>query len=235
LTRSVTLDTETTGLDFASDRIVEIGAVELFNDIPTGRTLHRYVNPGIPVPLAAQDVHGLTDTFLADKPAFGAIAAELLAFLADSPLIAHNAAFDVGMVNADLARAGLPPIANPIIDSLAMARRRWPQANNTLDALCKRCGLSTAARTKHGALLDAELLAAVYIELVGRQTTLVLETKDVSHFSEAPIDPRQCKLPNRLTAAEIEAHKAMISAIPNALWTPAKYSLVGPVSACINH
>jgi DNA polymerase-3 subunit epsilon len=214
--RSITLDTETTGLDFKTDRIVEIGAVELFNDAPTGRTYHVYCNPGIPVPLAAQEVHGLTDAFLADKPPMDPD--PLLAFLQDSPIIAHNAAFDVGMLNAELARFGLPPLANTVIDSLALARRRHPGAPASLDALCKRYGASTAARTKHGALLDAELLAAVYIDLLGRQAGFDLGVAKKEHEVTFSLPVRPSILQPRLTADDLAAHKAMISRIPEAIW-----------------
>lgn len=206
--RHIVIDTETTGLDPKRDKIVEIGAVELVDYRPTGRTFHCYANPGIPMPADAVDVHGLTDDFLAQFPPLDP--EPLLSFLGDAPLVAHNAAFD----SAFLQAVG---VTNTFIDSLALARSKHPGANCTLDALCKRYGVSTAHRTKHGALLDAELLAAVYVDLVGRQTALDLPiTVAAEAVSVLPRRPRS--LPARLTAEDLQRHAAMLESVPNNLW-----------------
>lgn len=214
MTRHVVLDTETTGLDFANDKIVEVGAVELIDLRPTGRTFHQYVNPGIPVPAAATDVHGLTNEFLAPFPVFHDIAPALVSFLADSPIVAHNASFDAGMLAAEFGA----PLSNEIIDSLAIARRKHPLGPNSLDALCRRYGISTAHRTLHGALLDAQLLAEVYPDLIGRQPTLELVTVAEATVTEITIRQRPTPLQPRITAAELAAHAAMVETIPNSLW-----------------
>lgn len=213
----IILDTETTGLDPATDKIVEIGAVELVDYAPTGRTYHTYLNPGIPVPAEATEVHGLTDAFLADKPKFQQIAADFISFVGTATLVAHNAPFDMGFLQAELAGCGLPQLGNQVIDTLALARTRHPGARHDLDSLCKRYGISTAHRTTHGALLDAELLARVYVELVGRQGALELAVAPVT-TAALPAEIRQRTLPIRLTAAEIEAHAAMVAAIPGSIW-----------------
>src|SRR5262250_735748 len=176
--REIVLDTETTGLDpFQGHRLVEIGCVELFNRIPTGTTFHRYVNPQRDMPAEAFAVHGLSIDFLKDKPCFAEIAEELLAFIGDAPLIIHNAAFDLAFLNAELERCGKILIARDrLIDTLLLARRKHPAGPNRLDDLCGRYGIDNSRRTKHGALLDAEILAEVYIELIGaRQAALGLE------------------------------------------------------------
>jgi DNA polymerase-3 subunit epsilon len=214
--RQIVIDTETTGFDFQRDKIVEVGCVELRDLLPTGRTYHAYCNPGIPVPLAAQEVHGLTDAFLSTQPPFAA--APLIEFLDDSPIIAHNAAFDMGFLSAELAAGGHGPLPNQIIDSLALARSRHPGAPCSLDALCRRYSVSTAARTKHGALLDAELLAAVYIELVGRQATMDLAAPTASTNHDWSLPVRAEPLPARLTDADLAAHQAMLSGILNNIW-----------------
>jgi DNA polymerase-3 subunit epsilon len=211
--RHIVLDTETTGFDSGKDKLVEVGAIELI-DLSPRSTFHAYINPGIPVPREATDVHSLTDAFLADKPSFAAVASPLKDFLADSPIVAHNAAFDAGFLAA--AYAGLQPpsaLDNPFIDSLAMARAKHPGSPCSLDALCRRYGISTAHRTKHGALLDAELLAAVYAELVGRQSALDLVGAAAEAASDITLPARPAPLPARLTAAEIAAHAAMMEAI----------------------
>ncbi|MBZ9659736.1 DNA polymerase III subunit epsilon [Mesorhizobium sp. ESP-6-4] len=206
--RHIVIDTETTGLDVARDRIVEVGAVELV-DLSPRRSFHAYYNPGIPVPAEATAVHGLTNEFLAAYPAF--TPGQLLEFLGDAPLIAHNAGFDVGILNAELTAAGGDPLPNEVIDSLALARAKHPGAPASLDALCRRCGISTAQRTKHGALLDAELLAAVYVELVGRQATMDLTVETVQAIDVGALAVRPVPLPPRLTAAEMAAHAAMMA------------------------
>jgi len=175
--REVIFDTETTGLDPQSgDRLVEIGCVEMINRVETGQTFHAYFNPERSMPSAAEAVHGLSDSFLADKPLFASRVDELLQFLGDSPLVAHNAGFDFGFVDAELARCGRPPLDRSLmVDTVALARVRHPGAKNSLDALCTRYGIDRSHRTKHGALLDAELLAQLYVELQGgRQIGLEL-------------------------------------------------------------
>lgn len=169
--REIVLDTETTGFEPASgDRIVEIGAVELFNHLPTGRTYHQYINPQRAMPTAAFEVHGLGDDFLRDKPVFKDIAAAFLDFIGDAQLVIHNAAFDMKFLNAELQWAGLPPLPYArATDTLAIAKTRFPGAPASLDALCRRFGVDNSAREKHGALLDSEILAEVYLELVGGQ------------------------------------------------------------------
>jgi DNA polymerase III subunit epsilon len=224
--REIVLDTETTGLDpLQGHRIVEIGAVELLNHIPTGKTYHTYINPQRDVPREAEAVHGLSSTFLMDKPVFSKIADELLEFIGDTVLIIHNASFDVGFLNAELGFIKRQPILyERIIDTLALAKKRHPMGPNSLDALCKRYGIDSAKRTKHGALLDSELLAGVYLELIGgRQITLTLpKTGNVRHLqaSNAQVSTKRSKpLPPRLTGEEIERHDALIKSLgASALW-----------------
>ncbi|MFN4140628.1 DNA polymerase III subunit epsilon [Aestuariivirga sp.] len=225
--REIILDTETTGLDPATgDRIVEIGAVELINHLPTGRSFHVYINPERDMPKEAEAVHGLSATFLSDKPVFAAIAQEFLDFIADATLIIHNASFDIAFLNAELGFLRLPAIPpERVVDTLHIARQRHPGAANSLDALCRRYGIDNSKRTKHGALLDSELLAEVYLELIGgRQTALVLETsitKQTTRMVAAQISlTRPQPLPSRLTPEERQAHAAFIASLgEHALWT----------------
>ncbi|PZQ52510.1 MAG: DNA polymerase III subunit epsilon [Rhodovulum sulfidophilum] len=227
--REIVLDTETTGFDpEAGDRIVEIGGVELLNHLPTGRSYHVYVNPERDMPAEAFAVHGLSTEFLSDKPVFARIAAEFLAFIGDARLVIHNAAFDIKFLNAELRWARLPeiPFARAV-DSLDLARRRFPGAQNTLDALCRRFGVDNSAREKHGALLDSELLAEVYLELVGgRQPDLVLTVGGLAAgeavaAAYAP-PPRPRPLAPRLTEAERAAHAAFVAELgAAALWSRA--------------
>ncbi|NNM73685.1 DNA polymerase III subunit epsilon [Enterovirga aerilata] len=167
--REIVFDTETTGTEhLGGDRVVEIGCVELLNHIPTGRVFHRYINPERPCHPEAFRVHGLSDEFLAGHPVFAALADEICDFFGDAKLIAHNAAFDIAFLNVEFGRTGHPTIVmDRVVDSLALARRKHPGASNSLDALCQRYGIDNSRRTKHGALLDAELLAEVYVELIG--------------------------------------------------------------------
>src|SRR5918992_3682117 len=185
--REIVLDTETTGTDPAGDRIVEIGCVELVNYIPTGRTYHVYVNPQRPVSQGAFEVHGLSDGFLADKPVFAAIAPDFMEFVRDARLVIHNAAFDIGFLNAELGRCGHPAfVLDKAACTLTLARRKHPSAPNNLDALCPRYSIDNSRRTKHGALLDAEILAEVYIELIGgKQAGL-----DLVFAARAPTGPQ---------------------------------------------
>jgi DNA polymerase-3 subunit epsilon len=222
--REIVLDTETTGLDpDTGDRLVEIGAIELLNHMPTGRTFHAYINPQREVPLDAVNVHGLTTEFLADKPLFTAIAAEFAAFIEDARLVIHNAAFDMKFLNAELGWAGLPAVPwARAVDTLDLARRRFPGAQNTLDALCRRFGVDNSAREKHGALLDSELLAEVYLELMGgRQPDLTLTVVAAGPMNGAVwvVPPRPRPLAPRLTAAEAEAHARFVAGLgEDALW-----------------
>jgi DNA polymerase-3 subunit epsilon len=224
--REIVLDTETTGTDPGSgDRVVEIGCVELLNHIPTGRTYHVYVNPQRSMSAGALAVHGLSDDFLNDKPVFAAIADALADFLRDGRLVIHNAAFDVGFLNAEFARTGHPSIPlNQVVDTLALARRKHPGASNSLDALCARYGIDNSRRTRHGALLDAEILAEVYIELIGGKQAdlgLSLHPRAAAARTSAAASPamRPRTAPARLTDAERQAHGAFIRTLgPDALW-----------------
>src|SRR5947207_586400 len=175
--REIVLDTETTGLDpLRGDRLVEIGCVEVFNRMPTGQSFHRHINPERDMPAEAFAVHGLSSEFLASKPLFAAVVDEFLAFIGDAPLVIHNASFDIGFINAELERIKRPPIARErLVDTLLLARRKHPGVSNRLDDLCSRYSIDNSHRTNHGALLDAELLASVYIDLIGaRQSQLIL-------------------------------------------------------------
>jgi DNA polymerase-3 subunit epsilon len=226
--REIVFDTETTGLDSREDRIIEIGGIELDNRFPTGRSFHVYINPqGRAVHPDALAVHGISDAQLADKPVFAQIVEDFRTFVGDARLVAHNAGFDMGFVNAEFARLGLPPVpADRVVDTLALARRKHPMGPNSLDALCRRYGIDNSRRTKHGALLDSELLAEVYIELVGgKQAALVLETYAVDtaviSVSEGAVSVRvrPAPLPSRLSAAEREAHAAMVARLgEKAIW-----------------
>ncbi len=223
--REIVFDTETTGLDaLGGDRLIEIGCVELVNHIPSGRTFHAYVNPQHPVHPDAMAIHGLSDAFLADKPLFNEIANEFVAFLQDSPLIAHNAAFDRGFINMELARCGIDELPDErFIDTLQIARRRHPGSPNSLDALCARYNIDNSNRTLHGALLDSEILADVYIELIGgRQTTFVLSTAtaaDQVQRAGQPAGSRPEPLPSRLSDSDRERHSRFVEGLgKNALW-----------------
>jgi DNA polymerase-3 subunit epsilon len=218
--REIVLDTETTGLDPAEDhRVIEIGCVELEDHIPTGLSFQRYLNPQRSVPIESQRVHGLTDDFLADKPYFSAVAADLLSFIGEAPLVIHNAAFDLKFLNAEFARVSFPPI--PLaraIDTIEVAKTKHPGGRYSLDDLCKRFGIDLSGRAKHGALLDAELTARVYLELVGgRQTKLKLGPRDLgTEIQEAVVELRAriraIPLRPRISVAETEAHAAFITA-----------------------
>jgi DNA polymerase-3 subunit epsilon len=225
--REIVLDTETTGTDHAKgDRVVEIGCVELLNHIPTGQYYHVYINPEYPVHPEAFKVHGLSNEFLADKPVFAAIADDFMNFVGDGRLVIHNAAFDVGFLNAELSRTGHRTFAlGDAVDTLALARRKHPGAANNLDALCSRYGIDNSRRTKHGALLDSEILAEVYIELIGgKQTGFDLSFQSTArNAAVARTDtaaPRRERPPiSRLTDAERAAHEAFVRTLgPNALW-----------------
>lgn len=224
MAREIVLDTETTGLDPRNgDRLIEIGCVELINRIPTGREFHVYINPQRDVPRAAEDVHGLSTQFLADKPLFADVAADFLAFIEDAALVIHNAAFDIGFLNMELERAGLAIIGmERVTDTLQLARRRHPAGPNTLDALCKRYGIDNSKRVKHGALMDSILLADVYIELLGeRQAALVLGDREGSaaasgsatSASRVRAAQRPAPLPSRITVEQKAAHRSFVETL----------------------
>jgi DNA polymerase-3 subunit epsilon len=224
--REIVLDTETTGTDIAAgDRIVEIGAVELINQIPTGRSFHKYVNPQRPMSQGAYAVHGLSDAFLSDKPTFAAVADELHEFLGDARLVIHNAAFDVGFLNAEYGKIGRPALGmGRVLDTLSMARRKHPGAPASLDALCARYGIDNSRRTKHGALLDAEILAEVYIELIGgKQADLglaIVRPEAIPAAQRIEIRRGEARIiVQRLTDDEREAHMAFVATLgAGALW-----------------
>ena len=224
--REIVFDTETTGLDPQSgDRMVEIGCIELVNRVPTGRTFHAYFNPQRSMPLAAEQVHGLSDVFLADKKCFHEHALELIDFLEDSPLVAHNAQFDFGFLNYEFGCCGHSEVVlDRMIDTLVLARRRHPGAKHSLDALCMRYGIDRSHRVRHGALLDAELLAQVYVELTGgRQIGLALAADvSVATAEFAAFRPRQREFrpprPHSATAEELARHKAFLETFDSTLW-----------------
>ena len=230
--REIVLDTETTGFDAETgDRIVEIGAVELMNHLPTGRTFHVYINPERAMPQGAFEIHGLGDDFLRDKPKFAHIARDFIEFIGtDARLVIHNASFDMKFLNAELRRAGHAPLPDHrALDTLMLAREKFPGSPNSLDALCRRFGVDNSGRERHGALLDSELLAEVYLELIGgRQPDLVLDQPGAVAAGRAnPADqqsgaarrPRPAPLPPRLTTAEAEAHAAFVATLGDtAIW-----------------
>ena len=225
--REIVLDTETTGLEpREGHRIVEIGAVELFNHLPTGNTYHQYINPQRDMPAEALAVHGITEEFLADKPVFKAVAQAFVDFVGDAKLVIHNAAFDMKFLNAELEWCGYRTLPmQQAVDTLAIARRKFPGAQSSLDALCRRFAIDNSRREKHGALLDAEILAEVYLELVGgRQPGLVLaageETKeDTPRTRRVSVGRRPVPLEPRITAEEREAHAAFVEGLGSeALW-----------------
>ena len=225
--REIVFDTETTGLDAANgDRIVEIGCIELINHIPSGKSFHIYVNPERSVPPDAVRVHGLDDGFLRDKPPFAMVARDFVAFIGDAPLIAHNAEFDFAFVNAELTRAGHPTVSmGRMIDTLLLARRKHPAGPNSLDALCVRYQIDASRRTRHGALLDAELLAEVYVELIGgRQARLVLGEEPDSQSLAIPglaakAGERAVPRLFRVSEAELAFHHSQVGLLGGkAIW-----------------
>lgn len=226
--REIVLDTETTGLDHRTgDRIIEIAAVELINHFPTAAAYHTYVNPEREVPESAFAVHGIASNFLLDKPKFAEVAKGFIDFVGDATLIIHNASFDIGFLNFELGRLGLPGFTmDRVVDTLMLARRKNPGSPSSLDALCKRYQIDTSGREKHGALIDCKLLAAVYLELIGgQQATLDLASAPVAgepirvgHRHPRPAMARPTPLPPRLTAEEIAAHAAFIAGLKEPLW-----------------
>jgi DNA polymerase-3 subunit epsilon len=229
--REVIFDTETTGLDpKTGDRMVEIGCIEMIGRVETGRSFHAYFNPERDMPIEAERVHGLSAAFLSTKPRFGETVDELLEFLGDAPLVAHNAGFDFGFLNNELEKIGRAPVSmDRMVDTVAIARKKHPGAKNSLDALCTRYGIDRSHRVKHGALLDAELLAQVYVELTGgrqiglglvAEQTAVTATSNVTALRAARADrPVRPPRPHAATPEEIERHSAFIAGIENAIWT----------------
>jgi DNA polymerase-3 subunit epsilon len=224
--REIVFDTETTGLNpGGGDRMVEIGCVEIFNRVETGRHFHAYFNPDRDMPFEAEAVHGLTTIFLSDKPRFSEKAEELLDFIEDSPLVAHNASFDFGFLNFELEQCGRSSVAmTRMVDTLTLARTRHPGAKHSLDALCMRFGIDRSHRVKHGALLDAQLLAQVYVELTGGRQIglgLVAEAGTVAvRQSAGPVTIREPRVPRPHVAAfeELERHRAFMAKVVNPLW-----------------
>ena len=227
--REIVFDTETTGLDKNEDRVIEIGCIEMVNKFITGKTFHVYINPqGKKVHPDALAVHGITDESLLDKPTFQGISEEFLTFIEGAKLVAHNAMFDIGFLNAELERINQVPISTDVvIDTLALARRKHPMGPNTLDALCKRYGVDNAHRKLHGALLDTELLAEVYIELLGgKQTSLGLSVQSTGENKngneqgiEIVLKARPQPLPSRLTEDDLAAHQKLVDKMGDkAIW-----------------
>jgi DNA polymerase-3 subunit epsilon len=228
--REIVFDTETTGLSpLNGDRIVEIGCVELINRCETGRFFHSYFNPGRPMPTEAEAVHGLSDRFLSDKPAFADVSGQLIDFIGDSPMIAHNAAFDFGFINHELGTCGRPSVCTSrMVCTLVLARHKFPGAKHSLDALCTRFGVDRSQRIKHGALLDAQLLAQVYVELTGgRQIglTLVAELVDAGPACDSPVGiaaPQELTVrparPHAPSEEELARHAAFLATIRDPIW-----------------
>jgi DNA polymerase-3 subunit epsilon len=224
--REIIFDTETTGLDARRDRVVEIGGIELINHIPTGKSYHQYMNPEMPMPAEAYAIHGLDDAFLRDKPKFAAIADEFLEFIGDARLIAHNATFDMNFINAELGRLSKPPIPNDrVVDTLILARQKFPGSPASLDALMSRFGVDASRRTLHGALLDSELLAEVYIELIGgRQAALGLgigsDTMNLTTgIVEVTLPPRAAPRRFNVSPEELAGHAEALEKLgEKAVW-----------------
>jgi DNA polymerase-3 subunit epsilon len=221
MSRAVLFDTETTGLEpLGGDRVIEVAAIELWNDLPTGKVFHTLIDPERDIPAEASRVHGMTSADVAGKPKFAEIAAELLEFFAEDPLVAHNAPFDFGFLDAEFARIGRATLDKArMIDTLALAKQRFPGMPNSLDALCRRFDIDLSARTTHNALLDCKLLAEVYVELTGgRQRGLDLAAEStiqlVEYRSEGPRTPR----PVVASAAELAAHEAFIETLKEPVW-----------------
>ncbi len=224
--REIIFDTETTGFDPKSgDRMVEIGCIEMINRVPTGKTFHAYFNPERSMPAEAEAVHGLSDAFLADKPLFSELAQDFLDFIEDSPMVAHNAGFDFNFINAELTLCGLPIVGKDrMVDTVALAKVRHPGAKLSLDALCSRYGIDRSHRTKHGALLDAELLAQVYVELRGgRQIGLELVAETTEIVTEVKVLVRKDRIyrqprPHAATDQELSAHAEFLKSVDTPLW-----------------
>lgn len=223
--REICLDTETTGLDpFQGHRIIEIGCVEVFNRVRTGKVFHAYLNPERSVPKEAFDIHGISSEFLKDKPRFHEKVEEFIAFIAESPLVIHNAQFDMKFLNHELERLGKPPLKSKAIDTLHMARGKFPGAPNSLDGLCKRFNIDLSLRTKHGALLDAELLADIYLELTGGSQVVMELASTLKGFALSRQQAEQNATPREIRAhnpseEELAAHEAFVKTLKNPIWT----------------
>jgi len=224
--REIVLDTETTGLDpAAGHRVVELGCIELMNLVATGKTFHVYFNPEMTMPAGAQDVHGLSDEFLADKALFADQAEAFLEFIGDAQLVIHNASFDLGFLNAELARINKPKLTNAYVDTVTMARRKFPGQRASLDSLCERFGIDNSSRTKHGALLDSELLAEVYLELSGgRQRDLGLAPEIAARATAAGVAASAVRppRPHAASAAELVAHAEFLEKLSDPMWLKAE-------------
>lgn len=219
--REIVFDTETTGLDKKKDRVIEVGCVELVDLVPTGEKLHLYINPQYPVSKEAFAVHGLSNAFLRGKPIFSRVADSILDFFGDDRLVAHNAPFDIGFLNAELGRLDIPPLRNEVVDTLALSKQLRPGARHTLDALCSAFNVDRSHRTLHGALLDSELLAEVYVELCGgRQFHMGLQERPPElKIERRDIRPRRKPLKSRLSDEELQAHLAFIDSLGDkAVW-----------------
>lgn len=217
--REIILDTETTGLSPADGhRVIEIGALEVINRMPTGRTYHQYINPEREIEATATRVHGITNAKVSSMPVFADIIEAFLEFVADSPIVAHNARFDMNFLNHELRLADRPELANEVVDTLTIARQAFPGAQVSLDALCRRYEIDLSGRTYHGALLDANLLAMVYLELTGgQQPGLLLDAEDDSRVSYKPTQPQPARsFP--ASATEVAAHQAFVGGIEDNLW-----------------
>jgi DNA polymerase-3 subunit epsilon len=229
--REIVLDTETTGLSpQGGDRLVEIGCVELINHIPTGKHFHVYINPQRSMPEEAFRVHGLSEEFLSDKPLFTEVVDGFLEFIGDATLVIHNAPFDMGFLNAQLTNAGYETLSNTVIDTVMLARQKHPGARVSLDALCKHYGIDNSRRTLHGALLDSEILAEVYLELIGGKQVSLALVAEVETETAGPVvtrvivAQRPIPLPSRITPAEADAHAAFMAKMgDNAIWN--KYAV----------
>lgn len=224
--RELVLDTETTGLSpHDGDRLVEIACITLNNHLPTGEIFHEYFNPQMPMPIAAEKIHGLTDDFLSTKPLFSSLAKDFLNFIGDDPLIIHNAPFDLGFINAELVKLKSDPLPEKrAIDTLELARKSFPGSPASLNALCRRFEIDNSARTFHGALLDAELLAEVYLELIGgRQPNLVLETKRKEQKEEDGSPNTKHVIhtprPHQATDQELSAHEEFLRLLKDPIWS----------------
>jgi len=221
MSRSVLFDTETTGLDpLTGDRVIEIAAIELFNDLPTGNQFYALLNPERDIPTESTRVHGITSAHVEGKPKFAAIADQMLEFFGDAPLVAHNAPFDFGFIDAELARVGKPKLARSrMVDTLVMAKARFPGMPNSLDALCRRFEVDLSARTTHNALLDCKLLAEVYIELTGgRQRGLTLETEQTISFAQYDAPAGRIVRVIEVSAAQKTAHAEFVGKLKEPIW-----------------
>ena len=218
--REVLYDTETTGFDNRVERVVEIACVEVVDLMPTGTSWHTYLNPDKDVPDAAFRVHGLDRAFLSDKPRFADRAQEFLGWIGDSQLVAHNASFDIGFINAELKRIGLPPLRNPYVDTVSLAKQRFPGAKAGLDDLCRRFGVDLSKRVRHGALIDTQLLARVYLELRGgRHRSLDLSASTSGQEAAPRREPRPPRSIGAPSAADIRRHAEFLHSLKNPMWT----------------